>query len=732
MGCRVNANKTPLLGGAAHIRLKENDEGKFTPRERNPYGTDYDREDMRSWIEKGRPYGVQTGTPSGVVVVDFDPRSFPEGATLRGEYKRLGLPPTYRVKSPGGGVHAYFTAPDDVLDATSKTNQFGPGVDFKGRNGYVVGPGVERYDGTYRVTRIMPPAPLPEALCEAVRERTATGSTGSPKAVAVDYADETSAHGAAVLADAVRKVQGAQPGERNDTLNAQTFRIGALINVGHVEPHEALDALRDAADAVGLTSEETEATLHSALGAAPAEVEGPDKPPPAVEDMFDALDDDDAAQLGAVSGNRWSDGRKWLIDGILPAGAYGLLSGPIGSGKSSVAGYVAARLSKQGARIRYLVSDESVAAAKHRVELAGGDTSLVDFREVPDLSTQARIASYAKDCLKDGVDLVIIDLLETSNPGYKGSEPEAAKRWVTALVDEFCTKRAVGVMGLWHWNNKGDARSSTGRLQGAGAVAGPSEFLWAVAKRRDNSEQVWTVERRRRCTGYNFLLRGTSHKVGQHNHPFTSMIEDEHVWTVDYDSDSARSAFDVERDDAREFAQGKKVQAKAADLIGPDMLRRYLAVQPRKMAEVLELTQIIAGVSWTRWTVLKLLKDSGAWQADRLGNPHPRGKFWSYDPMGPPEDELIEPHLPDDLLDADDDADISDADLAADLDAELDTEPFPETTTTTTNNNNKEPDREHQPQQQHRDQQPPRRGPRRGARQVHRQGDRGRGARSPA
>jgi hypothetical protein len=161
----------PHAENFALLRLVVGPDRKFKPRRRGEYGANYDVDAMAAWVASGEPYGVQTGTYSGVVVIDLDPRNFPEGATLDSEIERLGLPPTRTVRTPGGGLHLYYSAPADVLRATSKTDQFGPGVDFKGHNGYVVAPGVHRFDGDYELTDSRRVVALPVALCATVRAR---------------------------------------------------------------------------------------------------------------------------------------------------------------------------------------------------------------------------------------------------------------------------------------------------------------------------------------------------------------------------------------------------------------------------------------------------------------------------------------------------------------------------------------------------------------------------------
>jgi hypothetical protein len=74
--------------------------------------------------------GIATGD---VVVIDIDPRHGGDEALL-GE-----LPPTWRVKTGGGGLHLYFRVPVGVFIKNS-AGQLGAGIDVRGQGGYVLAP----------------------------------------------------------------------------------------------------------------------------------------------------------------------------------------------------------------------------------------------------------------------------------------------------------------------------------------------------------------------------------------------------------------------------------------------------------------------------------------------------------------------------------------------------------------------------------------------------------------
>lgn len=88
---------------------------------------------------------------AGLLVVDVDPKA---GGIL--SFKKLdeadGFPHTYTVRTPSGGVHLYYLMPVGQ-EAPNTVGRVAPGIDIRGRNGYVVGEGSSIPAGTYKVER---------------------------------------------------------------------------------------------------------------------------------------------------------------------------------------------------------------------------------------------------------------------------------------------------------------------------------------------------------------------------------------------------------------------------------------------------------------------------------------------------------------------------------------------------------------------------------------------------
>jgi len=98
-----------------------------------------DPDQVREWARKypGCNWGLAAG-PSGLTVVDIDDKPDANGfeTLLDLDLEGAELPLTYRVRTPSGGQHLYYAgaAPDTV-------QKIGPGVDTRGRGGYVLIPG---------------------------------------------------------------------------------------------------------------------------------------------------------------------------------------------------------------------------------------------------------------------------------------------------------------------------------------------------------------------------------------------------------------------------------------------------------------------------------------------------------------------------------------------------------------------------------------------------------------
>ena len=122
-------------------------------------GATTDPKRIATWKWESANVGVATGSESGLLVVDIDPRS--GGCEHLAELEaRLGkLPAGPRVKTGGGGAHRWFRHPGGHI----KSRTVAPGVDIKADDGLVVAPpSTHQSGGVYLWEEAPTGAALPE------------------------------------------------------------------------------------------------------------------------------------------------------------------------------------------------------------------------------------------------------------------------------------------------------------------------------------------------------------------------------------------------------------------------------------------------------------------------------------------------------------------------------------------------------------------------------------------
>lgn len=200
--------------------------------------------------------GMPTGAVSGVEVVDVDRTPGGSGFAGFGRARVAGLVPGWLglVRTPSGGMHAYFPADPDRSQPSWQAAR--AHVDFRGDGGYVV----------------VPPSSV--ATGDGARGSYALLAPGAPEAAPVDAAalrDFLDPHaqprgwqgGASRALDTGRLavwVAALSEGERNRGL----FWAACRLAEAGVAPGEAWASLASAAEHAGLGVRETSATIRSA------------------------------------------------------------------------------------------------------------------------------------------------------------------------------------------------------------------------------------------------------------------------------------------------------------------------------------------------------------------------------------------------------------------------------------------------------------------------------------
>jgi hypothetical protein len=169
------------------------------------------------------------------VVIDIDNKGSKKGSDeiFRLELEGKTLPDTLEQHTPTGGEHLFYDTDEPISNGV---NKLAPGIDFRGKGGYVVGAGSELENGTYTVVT-RPIAPVPDwvrAVCRQARER--------PQAAAQTLSGidpERAAHRARELL--VR----AQPAVEGQGGDAHTFKTICQVKDCGVDAATAFEILQD-------------------------------------------------------------------------------------------------------------------------------------------------------------------------------------------------------------------------------------------------------------------------------------------------------------------------------------------------------------------------------------------------------------------------------------------------------------------------------------------------------
>ena len=225
------------------------------------------------WETRPANIAIATG-PSGLIVVDLDMPKTTNGksgkgssdapggaATFTALCERAGhpVPDTYRVRTPSGGQHLYFTAPAG-LRLTNTAGTIGELIDTRAWGGYVAAAGSITPAGHYEALSAPVAAPVPGWLLSILQPtpRAVRAPSEPVTAQSRSYADTA-------LANESRNVATAQHGEREAKLFRAARALGRLIAWGDLPRHTVEQALQEAGESTGLTAAECRSTLRSAL-----------------------------------------------------------------------------------------------------------------------------------------------------------------------------------------------------------------------------------------------------------------------------------------------------------------------------------------------------------------------------------------------------------------------------------------------------------------------------------
>jgi len=240
----------------------------------------------RYWPSDHHNVGIACG-PSRLVVIDLDTHSpLPDDWRLPGvqdgrdvlallaEWAGQLWPVTYTVKTPTGGMHLYYTAPDGP-GIRNSAGKIGPLVDVRGSGGYVLAAGSvldERaYPGNPECRQLVTGGQAYEVADDSAPGRLPTwlavlAADGEPSARPAGRPGQHAAPGVR-LQGLIETVRRGQEGDRNGPLYWAARRAAEMIAAGMIDRDAAEEHLVAAALEAGLRGGEREArrTFASAM-----------------------------------------------------------------------------------------------------------------------------------------------------------------------------------------------------------------------------------------------------------------------------------------------------------------------------------------------------------------------------------------------------------------------------------------------------------------------------------
>ncbi|MFI1174204.1 bifunctional DNA primase/polymerase [Streptomyces melanogenes] len=257
-----------------------------------------DPERIAAWWQRMPAAGVGVAAgPSGLVILDVDchggqppeglaellpgvelPDDIAPGSVLDGrdalallvEVRRATFPgchpETLMVRTPSGGLHYWFRAPEGTV-WRPLAGALGWQLDVRAGSSYAVAPGTATRSGSY--TALGDCRTVAELPVWLARDLDRTGHRVRPERprVVLPWRPRNMGSGyvAAAVEGELRAVAEAQSGTRNETLNRAAFKLGTLCEAGRLDRARIADVLLDAARHAGLPEREAEAAIRSGL-----------------------------------------------------------------------------------------------------------------------------------------------------------------------------------------------------------------------------------------------------------------------------------------------------------------------------------------------------------------------------------------------------------------------------------------------------------------------------------
>jgi len=214
-------------------------------------------------------YGIATGAPSGIMVLDIDG---PDGRkSLKALKREHGpLPRTVRVNT-ARGFHLYFGVGDKRIG--NSAGKLGKGIDVRGDGGYVVGPYSRHESGcvyTFAESRSFDEidvAPAPDWLVSIAEKKTPPKAGNDGSLAEMINPSRSAGYAAAALERELTRLAKAPMHQRNNTLNTCAFKLGQFVGSNLLDESVVRSRLASVASGIGLADAEISGTVESGIRA---------------------------------------------------------------------------------------------------------------------------------------------------------------------------------------------------------------------------------------------------------------------------------------------------------------------------------------------------------------------------------------------------------------------------------------------------------------------------------
>lgn len=460
------------------------------------------------------------------------------------------------TQTAGGGEHHFLRQPEGE-PLGNRSGALPAGVDVRGAGGFVVAPGSIRPDGAeWRTSngeldltdafRRGAIPPMPAWLVDVIRaQKPAAESVVAPKDR--DYA-------AAALAGCVAELERAAPGNRNNALNALSYRLGRMVGRGWIDEADVVDALTGGAVRCGLVADDgidaVRDTIHSGLraGRARPHEDLPTKAALAVSPPI--------VPVVIWDGDADAEPTAWLVKDMISEGTVGFFVGESRAGKSFLTINLAASLARgatffgkrtrQGGSLIYAA--EAAGTIPRRLKAArlgpiapfldeqgrqredGTEPARLPVAVVPgglDLLTEGGVRAFVDIALdvsremerKAGVPLrlIVIDTTLAAFPISNWNDPADVSR-VTGAMARVAKETGAAVLGVHH-HGKDVSRGPAGSY----ALTAAADFIVSVLIDGDvegnvTGRRIAITKQREGETGWGCEFTLTAFKVGTDEH----------------------------------------------------------------------------------------------------------------------------------------------------------------------------------------------------------------------